>query len=143
AWATSRWGRYDSDSLSGAGKAKPFALSNGLPDADAKREFHISDGKNALLRTIGARRSFRGPARSGPTMPLFSIPIAIGCVSPKPFVGEWQPAHVLSPFKPVTVSNQSRRPMLASRLSSGRPRRAVSVDAIRPVNPSWRKRRAS
>ena len=37
----------------------------------AKREFHIRLGKNAVLMTIGARRSLCGPARSGPTMPLF------------------------------------------------------------------------
>ena len=87
--------------------------------------------------TIGARRMFLGPARSGPTIPLLSIPIAIGWVSPKPFVGEWQPAQVLSLLRPVIVSNQSSRPMFASLGSSGRPIRVVSVDSIRPVNPRF------
>ena len=56
----------------------------------------------------------RGPARWGPTMPLFSIPMAIDCVSPNPLVGEWQPAQVLSLFRPVMVSNHSNRPTSAS-----------------------------
>jgi hypothetical protein len=53
-----------------------------------KREFHIRVGKNAVFSTIGERRMFLGPARSGPTTPLLSMPIAIGCESPNPFVGE-------------------------------------------------------
>jgi hypothetical protein len=53
-----------------------------------------------VLSTVGARRWLRGPWPIGPTIRFESIPIAIDCVSPKPFVGEWQPAHALSPFSP-------------------------------------------
>ena len=70
---------------------------------------------------IGVRRMLRGPARCGPTMPLFSMPIAIDCVSPNPLVGEWQPPQVLSSFRPVIVSNQSKRPRSASWRSMWRP----------------------
>ena len=38
------------------------------------------------------------------------MPMAIDCVSPKPFVGEWQPEQLLSLFSPVTVSKKSSRP---------------------------------
>jgi hypothetical protein len=87
----------------------------------------------------GVRLWFRGPVRCGPTTPLFSIPIAIDWVSPNPLVGEWQPAQVLSSFRPVRVSNHRRRPRLASRRSTGRPRRRSKVDSIFPVNPCrWR-----
>ena len=37
---------------------------------------------------IGVRRWFRGPVRAGPTMKLFSTPMAIDCVSPNPAVAE-------------------------------------------------------
>jgi len=53
--------------------------------------------------------------------------------------GKWQPAQVLSSFRPVRVSNHRRRPRLASRRSTGRPRRCSKVDSIFPVNPCcWR-----
>jgi len=73
---------------SGGGNKKPALLSKGLSERAAKREFHIKLGKKAVFRTIGARRILRGPARCGPTMPLFSMPIAMDCVSPNPLVGE-------------------------------------------------------
>ena len=88
ACAARRCGCAERESPSGSGKRKPAALSNGSPESDSKRPFHISRGTNAVFSTIGARRWFRGPVRPGPTMPLLSIPIAIGCVSPKPFVGD-------------------------------------------------------
>jgi hypothetical protein len=66
----------------------PRLLSNGSNDSEANREFHIRVGKNAVFATIGVRRWFRGPVRSGPTMKLFSMPIAIDCVSPNPAVAE-------------------------------------------------------
>ena len=88
AWATSRCGSYERLAPSGIGNKNPALLSNGSPETELKRPFHISAGKNAVFRTIGARRMFLGPARSGPTIPLLSIPIAIGWLSPKPFVGE-------------------------------------------------------
>jgi len=53
------------------------------------------------LITSGARRMLRGPVRCGPTTPLLSMPMATDWVSPKPRVGEWQPAQVLSLFSPV------------------------------------------
>jgi hypothetical protein len=37
---------------------------------------------------MGVRRWLRGPVRAGPTTLLLSTPIAIGWVSPNPFVGE-------------------------------------------------------
>src|ERR1044072_2227629 len=101
ACATSSCGSPERLGPSGDGNSKPALLSNGSPDRELKREFHISAGKKAVFKTIGARRMLRGPARSGPTTPLFSMPIAIGWLSPNPFVGEWQPAQVLSPFRPV------------------------------------------
>lgn len=135
ACAVRRWGRYESEVPSGGGNEN-FALgSKGSPESDTKRSFHIRLGKNAVLSAIGARRWLRGPLRSGPTTPLESIPIAIDCVSPKPFVGEWQPAQALSSSRPVIVSNHSSRPVSARRRSSGRPSRCVSVDSIRPVKP--------
>ena len=63
-------------------------------------------------------------------MPLLSMPMAMDCVSPNPWVGEWQPAQVLSLFKPVMVSNQSSRPRLARAGSIGRPSRSGAVEAI-------------
>jgi hypothetical protein len=117
----------------GLGKSNPARLSNGSPEPARKREFHISVGENAALSTMGLRRWLRGPRRPGPTIPLLSMPIAIGWVSPKPCVGEWQPAHALSPLSAVTGSNQSRRPSSASCGSSRRPRRVSSVEARRPV----------
>ena len=143
ACATSRCGSPESELPSGGGKMKPALLSKGSSEEEEKRPFHIKAGKNAVLRTIGARRMLRGPARSGPTMPLLSIPIAIGWLSPKPLVGEWQPAHVLSPLSPVIVSNQSSRPMFASGRLIGLPSRCVSVDSIRPVKPTACKRAVS
>src|SRR5213592_2554278 len=129
ACATSKWGRYERLKPSGSGNLKPKALLNGSPDNDAKREFHIKLGKSAVLIAIGVRRMLRGPVRSGPTIPLFSIPIAIDCVSPNPFVGEWQPAHVLSLFRPVMVSNQRSRPRFAKPGLRSRPSRCATVDS--------------
>ena len=77
------------------------ALSSGL----VRNEF----GFSAAMARIN-RRWLRGPVLPGPTTRLLSIPIAIGCVSPNPCVGEWQPAHVLSSFRPRTGSNHSSRP---------------------------------
>src|ERR1700756_2854107 len=119
-WATSRCGSYDRLVPSGSGDENPALLSNGAPQTELKRPFHINAGKNAVFRTIGARRMFLGPARSGPTIPLLSIPIAIGWLSPKPFVGEWQPAQLLSPCRPVTVSNHSSRPIRGGDRPAGR-----------------------
>ena len=56
---------------SGGGKTKPNVLSNGLPDAEAKRPFHISFGKNTVLSSMGVRRWLRGPWRLEPAMLLF------------------------------------------------------------------------
>src|SRR5262245_49077265 len=90
--------------------------------------------------TSGDRRWLRGPARCGPTSPLFCTPIAIVCASPKPLVGEWQPPHVLSRPSEWRVSNQRRRPSSTSLGSSGRPRfasmRAWKVCPIVPVKPA-------
>src|SRR6516165_10644091 len=88
AWAVRRCGKYDRLRLSGGGKMNPSALSNGSSATAANREFHIRFGKNAVLMTIGVRRWLRGPRRPGPTTLLFSMPIAMDCVSPKPLVGE-------------------------------------------------------
>ena len=52
--------------------------------------------KNAAFIAMGVRRWLRGPVRPGPTMKLFSMPIAIDCVSPNPAVAEWQPAQELA-----------------------------------------------
>src|SRR5258708_16520424 len=111
-------------------------LSKGSPEREANREFHISVGKNAAFAAMGVRRWFRGPFRPGPTIPLLSTPIAIHCVSPKPLVGEWQPPHVLSLFKPVTVSNQRLRPKSASCRSTFLPSRGSKVASMLPVNPA-------
>ena len=70
AWASSRCGSYESDVPSGGGKQNPALLSNGSPESGEKRPFHINVGKNAVLSTIGARRMFRGPRRSGPDDPV-------------------------------------------------------------------------
>jgi hypothetical protein len=88
ACATSRCGSLDKAVPSGGGNRKPARLSKGSPERELNREFHISAGKKAVFTTIGARRILRGPARRGPTIRLLSIPIAIGWLSPKPFVGE-------------------------------------------------------
>jgi len=78
-----------------------------------------------------------GPARRGPTKSLFSTPIAIDRESPKPFSGEWQPAHELSPCRPTNSSKKSNRPRLALAGSRGRPSRCSRVLSTLPVNP-WR-----
>src|SRR5689334_23794201 len=114
ACATSRCDSGESDSPSGSGNWNPLLLSKGLFEREAKREFHMRLGKKAVLIAIGVRRMLRGPVRCGPTMPLFSMPMAIDCVSPKPLVGEWQPPQVLSLFNPVRVSNHSSLPRSAS-----------------------------
>ena len=88
ACATSSCGSLENARPSGGGNRNPALLSNGFPDSASNLEFHMSRGKNAVFSTIGARRMLRGPVRWGPTIPLFSMPIAIGCVSPKPLVGE-------------------------------------------------------
>src|SRR5688572_7465326 len=64
------------------------------------------------------------------------MPTAIDCVSPKPWVGEWQPAHALSSLRAVIGSNQSMRPRSASRGSRRRPSRASSVEPTSPVKPN-------
>src|SRR2546429_5541539 len=69
-------------------------------------------------------------------MPLLSMPMAMDCVSPKPRVGEWQPAQVLSLFRPVIVSNHSNRPRLARAGSTAWPRRCSRLESIFPVKRS-------
>src|SRR5436190_18011136 len=109
---------------SGWGNTNPSELSNGLPEGAKKRPFHISLGKNALLTTVGVRRWLRGPKRFRPTRLLFWIPMAIDCVSPKPAVGEWQPAHALSECREAILSKNNSRPRIASVGFTGRPSRA-------------------
>src|SRR5207249_11388012 len=114
----------------------PSELSKGFPEVAKKRPFHISLGKNAELTTEGVRRWLRGPKRFRLTMLLFWIPMAIDCVSPKPAVGEWQPAQALSECRDAILSKNSKRPRFASRRSNGRPSLVSNVDSIRPVKPA-------
>src|SRR5262245_63067498 len=77
ACAASSVGSPERESTSGGGNRNPWLLSKGSPDRDENLEFHIRFLKNPLLAAIGARRSFLGPRRSGPTIPVLSIPMAI------------------------------------------------------------------
>ena len=52
------------------------------------------------------------PAQPGAAMTAI---ISGNPVAYQPFVGEWQPAHVLSLLSPVIVSNHRNRPMFANR----------------------------
>ena len=92
-------------------------------------------GENAVLTVKGARRWLRGPVRSGPTIPLLSVPIAIDWESPKPAAGEWQPAQALSRCSPMMLSKKMVRPSFTSFGSSRRPRRGSRLSCTRPVKP--------
>ena len=78
------------------GTLAPWERSKESPERETKRRFSIRLCENTVLIVSGARRWLRGPVRSGPTIPLLSVPIAIDWESPKPAAGEWQPAQELS-----------------------------------------------
>src|SRR5262244_3084080 len=71
------------------------------------------------------------------------MPIAIDCVSPNPFVGEWHPAQALSLCRDGILLKNSMRPRFARAGSIGRPSRASMLDPTAPVKPALRSAAAS
>ena len=68
-------------------------------------------------------------------MPLFSMPMAIDWVSPKPFVGEWQPEQLLSLFRPADGVEKEQSASVRELAVDTAAQSRSSVDSIAPVKP--------